>query len=188
VIEKESGDPGAPGPHSKLLDCGDLRLVFDWLGDRYGQRIEQQTFSKWSTILESLEGSADEIWPPSPPLQSVHIEHRETGPVALLVGKSGTSHWSASIEPVALPIAFQFDIACRVQCPPGRLGSIYQVAGGSDRSIVKVAAPQQQATCDLIEQNKGINSWHIRPVIDSSCEFPCTIRWRYTISVDNHTA
>jgi hypothetical protein len=184
VIENERGDKS---PHSKELDCDDLRVIFDWSGDRFGHRVERRVAGEWRLVLETVEGSADEVWPPSPALQSLHIEHREAGPVALLVGKSGTSHWSASVELLDSRTGFQIDIACRVQTAPGRLGSVYQVAGSPDWSLVKVAAPQQQAICNLIEQHRS-KSWHVRPFIDSSCGFPCTIRWRYTISVVNDTA
>jgi hypothetical protein len=187
VIDKESGDPGAPGPHSKAIDCGDLRVVFDWRGDRFGHVIEQRLDGNWRTVLKSAEGSVDEGWPPSPPLQSLHIEERPTGLVALLVGKSGTSHWSASIESAGSLDALQFDLACRTQGPPAQLGSEYQIAGSSDGSIVKVAALAEQTNCELIEQQE-CRFWRIRPHIASSCGYPCTIRWRYTISLDRSTA
>jgi hypothetical protein len=183
VFEKESGDKS---PHSTVLDCGALRVAFDWRGDRYGHRVEQQIGGEWRPALESVEGSTNEDWPPGPPLQSLHIERRGAGHVALLVGKAGISHWSASIEPIGSRSAIQFDIACRIQRPPGRLGSIYRLARSSDQPIVQVAALPQDAICQFVEHQE-MSSWHIRPLATSS-EHPCTIRWRYTISLDNRSA
>jgi hypothetical protein len=185
VIEKESGDPGAPEPHSKVLDCGDLRVAFYWRGDRFGHFIEQHIGGKWCTVLESLEGSPDDVWPPSPTLQSLHIERRASGPVALLVGKSGANHWSASIELLAARLAMQFDIACRVQSPPQRLGTVYRCADSSSRRIVQVDALPQDAICEFVELHE-MRGWHVQPFAAPS-EYPCTIRWRYTISLDNRT-
>jgi hypothetical protein len=183
VVEKESRDKS---PHFKVIDCGDLRVEFEWRGDRYGHCVKQQIGGVWHRVLESCEGSADEDWPPSPPLQSLHIEHRETGSVALLVGKSGTSHWSASVELLAARSAMHFDIACRVHSPPQHLGTVYRCARSSSRPTVQVAALPQDAICEFVEHQE-MSSWHICPFAASS-EYPCTIRWRYTICLDNLTA
>jgi hypothetical protein len=182
VCEKESGDKL---PHSKVLDCGALRVVFDWRGDRYGHNIQQQFEDAWHTVLESLEGSPDEDWPPSPVLQSLHIERRDTASVALLVGKSGTSHWSASVEPVASRTALQFDIACRVQSPPEQIGSVYRLVDRTGLQIAPVTVLPQVGSCECVERQES-DSWLIRPLIASG-EYPCTIRWRYTISLDHRT-
>jgi hypothetical protein len=183
VVEKKSRDKS---PHSKVIDCGDLRVAFEWRGDRYGHCVQQQIGGVWHSVLESCEGSAAEDWPPSPALQNLHIEHRETGSVALLVGKSGTSHWSASVELLAARLAMQFDIACRVQAPPQHLGTVYRCADRSSRPTVQVAALPQDAICEFVELQE-ISSWHIQP-FSAPSHYPCTIRWRYTIRLDNRTA
>jgi len=178
--ESESGDPGAPGPHSiigQVLESGVLRVVFHWRGDRFGHRIEHQISGQWRAVVASLEGSPDEAWPPSPALQTLHIERRATGPVALLVGKAGTSHWSASIEPLSDQAGFQFDIACRVQQPPWQLGSTYQSPPTGGRPIVDITATSQEALCELAahEQSTVVR---IRP-LELPAERRSTIRWRY---------
>ena len=62
----------------------------------------QSIAAKSRPLLESIEGTATDDWPPSPPLQSLSIETLPDGRrVALLVGMAGRSHWSASIEAVA---------------------------------------------------------------------------------------
>ena len=187
MFEKESGDKS---PHSSArdqsLDSGDLRLKFFWRGDRFGHRIEQYIAGEWQVALESLEGSPDEPWPPSPALQSLHIEHRNTGPIALLVGKAGTSHWSASIEPLPHQAGFQFDIACRVQQLPQRLGSDYRPAKCPAKPMIRVTTTSQETICEWVRHEHS-NVWRIRPV-EATAEYPSTIRWRYTIGLDNCVA
>jgi hypothetical protein len=151
--------------------------VFEWRRDRFGHRIEQRIGGEWCAALASIEGSADEVWPPSPPLQSLHIEPREAGPVALLVGKSGTSHWSVSIEAVITRAAFEFDIACRVHCLPSWLGNVYRITTAHPASV-EIAVRAHEA----IREQARPDEWRIRP-----CEFadapPSTIRWRYRVAL-----
>ena len=44
-------------------------------------------------LLTSVEGTAHNRWPPSPPLQSLAIEERGEQTVALAVGMAGGAHW-----------------------------------------------------------------------------------------------
>ena len=76
------------------IAAGGLRVEFLWLGDRYGHRIEAAS----GAVLVSEEGAPEDSWPPSPPLQSLHLETREHVQIAYLVGMAGSGHWSASIE------------------------------------------------------------------------------------------
>ena len=96
-----------------LLKGAGWRLVFEQHADRIQHRIEVATGGEWRTLIESVEGEASLWWPPSPPLQSLHVETRPTGNVALLVGMEGRSHWSASIEIADQGAEAVFDIACR---------------------------------------------------------------------------
>jgi hypothetical protein len=158
-----------------MVHCGDLRAVFEWRGDRYGHRIEQRIGGEWCAVLASIEGSADEVWPPSPPLQSLHIEQRETGAVALLVGKSGTSHWSVSVEAVIAQAAFEFDIACRVQRLPSWLGSVYRTA--TSHTSVEILTRAHEA----IREQSRPTELRIRPA-EFAVAYPSTIRWRYRVA------
>jgi hypothetical protein len=105
-----------------------LRLEFIWLGDRYGQRISLiDAKGAAQQLLESIEGTPHDAWPPSPPLQSLTIETRPNGQhAALLLGMAGRCHWSASIETAEGKAALIFDIACRHGENPGHLGSLYR--------------------------------------------------------------
>jgi hypothetical protein len=180
VSEYQSGDPRPPGPHSKLIQCGELRVVFDWRVDRYGHRIEREIIGQWQRVLESVEGSASEDWPPSPALQSLHIERRENGSVSLLVGKAGISHWSASVEPLESRLGFQFDIACRVQERPLHIGSAYLLNDTRATQIVDVAATPPHAVCELAARN-GSTVLRVQP-LEFPGDYPATVRWRYRIT------
>jgi hypothetical protein len=163
----------------QAIECGDLRVVFQWRGDRYGHAIEQRIAEHWKLVLESVEGSPDEEWPRSPVLQSLHVEHRPDGPVSLLVGKAGTSHWSASIESLHAGAGFHFDIACRVQHPPRRLGNAYRYADSLTAPTVHISASVEEPRCRVVpDPDRGI--CQIEPIVVLS-DYPVTIRWRYTI-------
>ncbi len=100
-----------------------LAVRFERQGDRHAHvLIAAQTM-----IGQSIEGRNDESWPSSPPLQQLSIEDFGTGPVALLVGMAGRSHWSMSVE--TGEDGSVFDVACRVKGAPEQLGSTYRLDG-----------------------------------------------------------
>ena len=100
----------------RILEAGELRVRFTWQGDRFAHEVSVLNDGSWQPALASVEGTPQDDWPPSPPFQSLHIEHREDGrTLALLVGMAGKSHWSASIEIDAEARAVLFDVACRLR-------------------------------------------------------------------------
>jgi hypothetical protein len=106
-----------------------LRVVFAWQSDRYGHTVELTSGNAHQSLLLSVEGSAVDEWPPSPPLQQLHLEERPAGRVALLVGMAGRGHWSLSIDAASDGSSLVFDVACRSSSVTARLGSLYQVLG-----------------------------------------------------------
>ena len=48
-------------------------------------------------LLRSMEGTPSDDFPPSPPLQQMHLQEINGTPVLLAVGMAGRGHWSASI-------------------------------------------------------------------------------------------
>jgi hypothetical protein len=165
------------------IESGKLRVVFAWRGDRYGHAIQRRMDGDWRTVLESVEGCPDDDWPQSPPLQSLHIERRPLGAVALLVGKAAASHWSASVDPLPALAGFQFDIACRVQQSPPWLGSAYRSADRPSQPLIQIAAQSPDASCEFVVDHE-ISVWRIRPAAIAQ-KYPATIRWRYTVVLDN---
>jgi hypothetical protein len=152
-----------------------LRVEFVWLGDRFGQVVSAtESEGEVVSVLESVEGTKVDDWPPSPPLQSLRIEELPGGRcVALLVGMAGRSHWSASVEPVAGEAALIFDVACRH--PPGAqwLGSRYRrLSEGADKLVV------QPEMGRLVEDQRGIA---VEPA--AGAVLPATTRWKFKLGL-----
>jgi hypothetical protein len=175
-----------------------LRITFVRRGDRYGHRLSavlvgQAGGESIVPLAESVEGTSDDPWPPSPPLQSVSIEKLPDGrTVALLVGMAGRSHWSASIEEVREQCGVQFDLACRCQAP-GTLGSQYAPLPGA---IIAVAAdgsacvwnPARDVAVTITAGNEVVSLAALaRGEVPHVCIIPsamagargATIRWQY---------
>jgi hypothetical protein len=158
------------------IECGDLRVVFRWRGDRYGHTVERRMDGTWRTLLESIEGSPDDAWPPSPALQTVHIERRPGGPVALLVGQAGSSHWSASVDAVQDHRGLVFDLACRIMQRADRMGSAYRVLQADMSSLISFSA----GSSDAVVSTHREADWTISPA--NVVNPPATAQWRYLIS------
>jgi hypothetical protein len=94
--------------------------------------------------LISREGSGGDGWPASPPLQSLAMEARPGGRVALLVGMWGQHHWSASFEVINSERRLRIDIACRIaaESAAASLGSTYETR-------VPAAMDSEQLVLDL---------------------------------------
>lgn len=128
---------------------GLLRVEFVPRGDRYGHVISLvNSNGEIQPLLESVEGTAADDWPSSPPLQSLSVETLSAGrPAALLVGMAGGSHWSASVEPIQGEPELIFDVACRHSRPPTWLGSRYRQLSAAAKKIT-TRCDQANITCD----------------------------------------
>ena len=177
-----------------------LRVSFVWWVDRFGHVISVVTpRTGAATVLTSIEGDAKDLWPASPPLQSLTVENMEGGrQAALLLGMAGKSHWSASIETVPRKAALVFDMACRLGSLPADLGSRYTVAAGVVKSgpgdkqreyfevlsggpVVRIYRESTNgAAAKLRVPEKGEIA--IRPDVGEKAPSP-TIRWRYRVEV-----
>ena len=105
--------------------CG-LRVAFDWQTDRYAHQLIGLIDGNTIPLLASIEGSANERWPASPPFQQLSIEENAGGRIAFLVGMAGQSHWSASVQVAVDQPRVEFDIACLTREPALHLGSVYR--------------------------------------------------------------
>src|SRR5262245_5768863 len=88
-----------------------LQVEFVRREDRYGHIVQIAAGDTVRPLLATVEGTAEDPWPPSPVLQHLRIEDREsstiaTRRVALLVGMAGQNHWSFSVEPDETAAAF----------------------------------------------------------------------------------
>lgn len=158
---------------ARSADGKELRVAFAKLGDRWQHTVHFVREGNDRVAGTSLEGSPEESWPPSPPLQSISLETIDGRQVALGVGMAGTCHWSLSVEPVADAAAFVFDWACRVDRLPQWLGSTYEVAGPirfMPLAIDGVSASYNR-TAD----------WVTLQPAPAKVEGRATIRWKYRV-------
>ena len=180
------------------LEGGGLRVRFAFHDDRYAHEIALADGSQWIPVLSSVEGSPEDEWPASPPLQSLHLESRpENRQLALLVGMAGHSHWSMSVELDPAAARVTFDIACRARGGPlGHLGSRYQALHplaeqGPRRAI---CIPTATAAMRLgIEICASIGDARLESQADAihliaeppASGQPRTVRWGYAVTHDS---
>jgi hypothetical protein len=153
-----------------------LRVVFFETGKRISHRIELREGNGWRSQLTSLEGNDNEPWPPSPALQSLHIERHGADDIAFLVGMAGRSHWSASIRANQSLDRIECEIACRVASPPLWLGSTYELLESTKHPLQINAA---EPTVSVIENDK----WALTAALTDGPATPRTIAWSYTAAV-----
>jgi hypothetical protein len=153
-----------------------LRLEFVWRNDRYQQIVSAiDAQGRVQVLLESIEGSATDDWPPSPPLQTLTVEQLPDGRrVALLLGMAGRSHWSASAEPLAGEAKIAVDLACRHASQAVWLGSRYRRVGD-----VGARLPVSEG-----EDTSLSDSGRVIDVQPLTIAAPATTRWRYVLSIE----
>jgi len=179
----------------QAIEGGGLRVVFQRLPDRFAHRVERMDHGAVISLIESIEGAADEDWPASPPLQELHFERRAGGiQLALLVGRAGASHWSMSIELDPTAAKISFDVACRVRAAPERLGSRYrrldlaadQSGRGEDHplSMFELSEPWRLRPAGIERPNCQLccngSEFVLEPELPRSV-WPQTVRWQYAI-------
>jgi hypothetical protein len=126
-------------PH---LETDDVRVEHARFNDRFAHRILIRWEDRWLPVLESIEGTAADAWPQSPPWQQIVQE--SVGPngedVLLGVGLSGNGHWSIAIDRKYVngsegstspsQLGLHFDIACKISKGADFLGSTWQCCVG----------------------------------------------------------
>lgn len=166
-----------------LLEAGRLSIEFRRTTDRYAHQIFIVRGGQRRLLLESVEGGGDDPWPPSPPLQELHIERQADGrQVALLVGRAGRSHWSLSVEPFENRLVF--DAACRLSTEAAWLGSSYRAATGAGivDNVAKVAGGllrilSAAGDATMIAEDGVVRIHAVR----QAAAGPRTVRWRYAV-------
>ena len=165
-----------------------LQVEFIWREDRFGHLLSVVDQEGTRTpLLESIEGTSTDDWPPSPPLQSLRIENLSDGrQAALLVGMAGQGHWSASVEPVASEAALVFDVACRCSDATPQLGTHYRSQANDGHtlkrpvalSIMEEPIPGQEMTLRRPTKSEYV----LQPRVDTGRGG--TFRWKYRVHVD----
>lgn len=157
-----------------LLINGPLRLRFEKQGDRYAQLIEVSDAHGWSPIARSIEGTADQAWPLSPPWQELTQENHATSQqIIFTVGKAGTSHWSGSFS--KLPAGgIRCEIACRTSRVPHHIGTAYH-------SVLKDLPAQLRIRTTAETQLVREPQQFILKPASVPLQFPATLVWNYTL-------
>ena len=177
------------------LEGGGLGVRFFRRDDRVAHEIGLAVSGGWTVVLASCEGSAEDEWPPSPPLQPVHIAAREGNrQVALLVGMAGKSHWSASIELDPTLGSLVFDVACRRR--PGDLGPLesrYRLlrpprefnheravfdGAGAQRLIIECSDASESSRISTDAEELRVLPTAVQPGVTAQ-----TVRWAYRIAL-----
>ena len=171
------------------LSAGALTVRYSKLGDRLSHTIGIQDGDSYLPLLESIEGSPEEPWPASPPMQQMVAESFTPGasPVLLGVGLSGNGHWSTAIETQHSRL-LKFDIACKNSKSSHSMGSEYRVlipteSGPRPDSIVLLIEGTQRIEIGVtIGQLEFSESEHrLRVVPKSNPTSIQTHRWCYEI-------
>jgi hypothetical protein len=153
----------------------DAKLVAEFVlrGDRFRQVISlAYADGDRTALLESVEGTKEDAWPASPPLQNLSLETLTAGRrVAFLVGMAGGSHWSASVEALA-ERGLAFDVACRHGALPGWVGSTYRMLSDTSPRVMIEGDVAVRADGDLISAGP-------KEMKNQSG----TTRWRYLVRV-----
>ncbi|WP_372895980.1 hypothetical protein [Stieleria sp.] len=138
---------------------------FVWTHDRFDHTIDFD-----GRQIACRNGTGEQAWPESPPIQQLSIESIDGRDVALGVGCAGTSHWSLSVEPT--PDGFRFDWACRAKETPEQLGTTYH-----DSAAIQIEpAAASNVTADTATDTA---STRIRP--DGVFSGGGTYRWCYAV-------
>jgi hypothetical protein len=167
-----------------LVASNRLVLQFHRQGDRWMHFIETRHDGKVAGLVLSAEGETGDEWPPSPPFQNLELQTIPgKAQTALLVGKAGLNHWSAAIEADPTAGVLRFDIACRLQKEPVRLGSSYWI--GANPKLPPSVLPRFEISPNgdgvarrLEATDREVAIW----VLSDPGPVPRTIRWQYVIS------
>lgn len=163
------------------------RLEFYLNAGRVAHVVHRLTAGRFVELIRSLEGPEQHVWPVSPPFQELHVQQPTCGvQAALLVGRAGRSHWSASIELVEAVDLVRFDVACRIHEQPAWLGSCYllnQAWRLADRTLLLAGETMLVAELLDVEEALGPGTPAILRLAASqaAAPYPQTVRWQYSL-------
>jgi hypothetical protein len=167
-------------------------VTFRWQHDRFGHTIELVHGQQVDRLLDSVEGTPSDNWPPSPPLQQLHVETRDTNRVGLLVGMAGKNYWSMSVEVDAELKGLFFDVACRVSASSARLATTYSIANAAGGKVIfedGIMYRDENRGWGLTVFRDGAPD-HARVRVDEreltilpSVGDSTTVRWKYCVSL-----
>lgn len=150
------------------LAAGAAEVVFEWRGDRWAHRVQVSPAAAAGFLAESVDdpaSTADERWPASPVFTELVPAAAGRGGGILAVGAAGRSHFSLALTPdPSRTDTLLFEVACRVQEPPGQLGTTYRIGGDRAAPASRLRVEPTGAPCG-----------------ENGPPPPHTIRWSYAI-------
>lgn len=159
-------------PRSVILEAAEgIAVHFDWHRDRFRQRLVRDG----EGVAESVEGDADDLWPPAPPIQQLSLETIDGSKVLLGVGAAGRCHWSISVAVDPSMRGLKFDLACRSREVPGFIGSTYRL----DNSVT--LTPLDASEIFVPTDPDDRQSLRIEAVVPRQPSTQQTHRWAYQI-------
>lgn len=181
--------PARGDPHPAATAWG---VQFLLEGDRLSHSLFTEDPAGRRTVMQSVEGSASDRWPPSPALQQIAVcPSGSTQRSLACVGSAGTTHWSLAVEEDNRG-CLVFDLACRVKEPFPYLGSTYEVADLAKHIEIQpteiswtLPNGQRWFVCsdDAIRPLRwqpARRQWTVEPV-RSQIDRPTTLRWKYRV-------
>jgi hypothetical protein len=127
------------GQDERAIVAPHLRVVFRRAGNRWTHTVDIRGPGPWSTLAEAVEWDptrADPTRVVSPVFQEVHFQRDGEDALALLVGQSGSHHFSASfrvlqdLDGAEYPRSrVEVDVADRCRSGLTALASTYRVDG-----------------------------------------------------------
>jgi hypothetical protein len=170
-----------------------LCLTLHWHVDRWHHEIlwsppGQSPMARWS----SREGTADDDWPPSPPMQEISFGSvdRRQGGIALLLGRAGSSHWSAALELSDDPLQLVVDVACRISQSPQAIGSGYRLVCGPEMEATVAPFELTLRAGACLRASASTGNLNVCRGQETEVAFtpnltapPATIRWTYQFRV-----
>lgn len=189
---------GSPPLQISTAPFAGRHLCVQWLldGDRWKHTIWLVCDQSEQPLLSSMEGSLDDDWPPTGPIQECHQQAVAAGSALFGVGMAGSSHWSVAVETVANDTvnALQFDYACRVRAKPQTLGNVYQwqcPASEMQDGLIRIGSPGVMLRVVTVDgSDVGAEIAHVDdgrmriryPIVADPR--PATYRWRYRIGLE----
>ena len=172
------------------ISTGALSVRYSKLRDRLSHTVGIAVGDSYIPLLESIEGSEEEPWPASPPMQQMVEEcfTPGTSPVLLGVGLSGSGHWSTAIETQNIG-QLKFDIACKNTKSSTWFGSQYRLVAPIQPSIhpnsigflVESARMELSMSIGRLDFSDAERSVRVSPISEPSSIQ--THRWCYEISL-----
>lgn len=109
-----------------------LRLEFHKTEDRWAHSLLVAGPEQTKAVLTSVEGTSDDDYPASPPVQDIDRHVLPGGEALLSVGMAGNGHWSTSysVDDSEGRPTIKADLACllkKTDCTEKWLGSTYSV-------------------------------------------------------------